>query len=686
MLFTKHHKSENSIPSNLSGDEIVLEKSPPELNANYDSKNEIKCIETNSKLVNISEDDFQFADVVNKSRAAALILVYVSPYIDFAPICTKIKALAPNSKVIGSTTAGELCASQGENLYCKADGNWDNVVIQVFSPKLFKEVDIFTVPLFSDDIRSNSPLSQNKRIEKISAEVRKIKPKFMINARDTFALTFIDGLSSSESYFMEAVYHAANLPCLFIGGSSGGKLDFKESLLFDGKNVINNHAIIILVKMADNRRYSVMKSHNFHKTTTRFSIIDSNTDKRTVNKVINNRTGEVVTFINALCDALGTNPDNLESKLANKTFGIEIDGEIFVRSIATIDYNADEVTFYCDIGSGDELILLEATDFLSQTRNDIQKFLVNKPKMIGVMLNDCILRRLSNASSLTRSENLWPVNAAGFSTFGELFGININQTLSALAFFDTSERDFNDEFIDNFPINYAKFVTYFSNRRLKRAEILNHMRSRVIDEISQHIDFTSKIENLISNIGDIGGVMKRLRDAMQVEHSEYSDGNTNVERLANKFTELNNSLGNLRTVLNVIDRITSQTNLLALNATIEAARAGEAGRGFSVVAVEVKKLANDTKTTLGNTQQAIGIIEDLLLDLGKIIDDNGETFKEENRIQQEALERMDEIFKQSSHIESSINNISLVIDQNHQGVEEMIKNISFLKELDKKFA
>lgn len=91
--------------------------------------------------------------------------------------------------------------------------------------------------------------------------------------------------------------------------------------------------------------------------------------------------------------------------------------------------------------------------------------------------------------------------------------------------------------------------------------------------------------------------------------------------IANKMGNLEESLGNISSVLDSITSISNQTNLLALNASIEAARAGEAGRGFNVVATEVKKLAGESAKASKHISSAIFQVIDEMSAMMELIRD-----------------------------------------------------------------
>ncbi|WP_036832029.1 methyl-accepting chemotaxis protein, partial [Photobacterium sanctipauli] len=126
-----------------------------------------------------------------------------------------------------------------------------------------------------------------------------------------------------------------------------------------------------------------------------------------------------------------------------------------------------------------------------------------------------------------------------------------------------------------------------------------HEMSATSDNVSNHARDAAEASQHASN--ESNTAQSVLGDAVSSIHQLADD----IDASSKVISELEHDVGNIASILDVIRGIADQTNLLALNAAIEAARAGEQGRGFAVVADEVRSLASKTQASTGEIQAMI---------------------------------------------------------------------------------
>ncbi len=248
-------------------------------------------------------------------------------------------------------------------------------------------------------------------------------------------------------------------------------------------------------------------------------------------------------------------------------------------------------------------------------------------------------------------------------------------------------------------LEVANEVTSVANMLGESANALSQQMIELTQGMDKTAEQTSQVATAMEEMN--ATVLEVARNAG--EASEASDnankvaatGNADVERtvdetrqmaqttqsLAETLQELSSKAENIGQVMAVINDIADQTNLLALNAAIEAARAGEAGRGFAVVADEVRKLAEKTMAATKEVDSAISAIQESATEAVQEMAATRSRVENTEGMVENAGKVLMDIVTQSNSIADMVRNIATAAEQQSATSEEININVTGINDL-----
>lgn len=222
-----------------------------------------------------------------------------------------------------------------------------------------------------------------------------------------------------------------------------------------------------------------------------------------------------------------------------------------------------------------------------------------------------------------------------------------------------------------------------SNQRVQ--QVVEQVGDHIIQVVTAIEEMSATARTIAANTNDTASATRdiavRAGDGLSSSQQTVESIRSLVASLAdtsNVIGQLRQETANIEQILDVIRAIAEQTNLLALNAAIEAARAGEQGRGFAVVADEVRTLAqrsqdsvNEIETLLNNLNQASEQAVGRMADSSAIADSACSQVEDNNQMIEQVLQQVERVNEQTQQIATAAEEQSMVAHDISQNVHQV---------------
>ncbi|MDC7240984.1 MAG: PocR ligand-binding domain-containing protein [Spirochaetales bacterium] len=215
---------------------------------------------------------------------------------------------------------------------------------------------------------------------------------------------------------------------------------------------------------------------------------------------------------------------------------------------------------------------------------------------------------------------------------------------------------------------------------------INLLRNFVVEQMTVVEEFSSTIEELSSTINSIARVSHAKNESSRQLLDMAHGGENSIKQTKRAIFGIVENAKQIGKFMHIISDINQQTNLLAINASIEAAHAGEKGGGFSVVANEIRKLAENSATNAVSVEKFLKDSTGQTEELTTMADDTESSYSMIKKEIQEVLNSLEEITSSTREVSqgsseivtgiSDLQNISTSVSDSTIQIEEMINRIN----------
>jgi len=252
--------------------------------------------------------------------------------------------------------------------------------------------------------------------------------------------------------------------------------------------------------------------------------------------------------------------------------------------------------------------------------------------------------------------------ASALSSIGGELAANMNQTAAAV-----NEITSNIQSINSRILNQSASVSETHATMEQVTETISKLNSHIENQSTNISSASSAIEQMVANTGSVTDTLVKNAANVRTLREASEVGRTGLREVAEDIQEIARESEGLLQINSVMENIASQTNLLSMNAAIEAAHAGEAGKGFSVVAAEIRKLAESSSQQSKTISQVLKKIKESIDKITSATDN--------------VLQKFEAIESSVNIVAEQENSIRSAMEEQGHGSKQILEGVSNINEI-----